>query len=213
MGFLRHTVGALDQLPVGWRVIIRELSEEFVQAERGGGLHEIYYNRPGNSYGNCKQHHSSARIQGRSRIKCLNCLFEKLGAVETARLLGVDPHLVYKTIVVTRPKGKPILAVIPGPNRVDLKLLANHLGEKKVSLPTEHEAESLTGLQAGGISPLALLNKGFQIVIDISAKTRLEIHLSGGQRGMNIKLPVQALGELTNARFAEISIPDIGNAN
>ncbi len=46
---------------------------------------------------------------------------EKLGAGETARLLGVDPELVYKTIVVTRPKGKPILAVIPGPHRVDLE--------------------------------------------------------------------------------------------
>ncbi len=68
---------------------------------------------------------------------------EKLGARETARLLGVDPELVYKTIVVTRPKGKPILAVIPGPNRVDLKLLATALGEKKVSLPSEHEAEAV----------------------------------------------------------------------
>ena len=76
---------------------------------------------------------------------------EKLGARETARLLGVDPNLVYKTIVVTRPKGKPILAVIPGPNRVDLKLLASALNEKKVNLPSEREAEELTGLLAGGI--------------------------------------------------------------
>jgi Cys-tRNA(Pro)/Cys-tRNA(Cys) deacylase len=133
---------------------------------------------------------------------------EKLGARETAHLLNVDLQLVYKTIVVTRPKGKPILAVIPGPNRVDLKLLSNALGEKKVSLPSEHEAERLTGLQAGGISPLALLNKGFQIVIDSSAKTKPEIHLSGGQRGLNIRLPVHALAELTRAGFAEISVPD-----
>ena len=108
---------------------------------------------------------------------------EKLGARETARLLGVAPELVYKTIVITRPKGKPILAVIPGPNRVDLKLLAGALGEKKVNLPTEHEAETLTGLQAGGISPLALVNKGFQVVIDSAAQPKPEVHVSGGQRG------------------------------
>jgi len=36
---------------------------------------------------------------------------EKLGAVETARYLGVDPILVYKTIVILRERGKPILAV------------------------------------------------------------------------------------------------------
>jgi len=133
---------------------------------------------------------------------------EKLGAEETARLLDVDPELVYKTIVVTRLKGKPILAVIPGPHQVDLKLLAAALGEKKVSLPSEREAEELTRLQAGGISPLALVNKGFQVVIAMEAQSRSLIHVSGGQRGLNIRLPVQALVELTHARFAVISIPD-----
>jgi Cys-tRNA(Pro)/Cys-tRNA(Cys) deacylase len=134
---------------------------------------------------------------------------EKHGALETAILLGVDPALVYKTIVVLRPKpARPLLAVIPGPNRVDLKLLAAALGEKKVSLPTEREAEALTGLQAGGISPLALINKGFQVVIDAAAQRREEIHVSGGQRGLNIRLSVQALADLTRARFAQVSIPD-----
>ena len=133
---------------------------------------------------------------------------EKRGAIETARLLGVDPALVYKTIVVTRPKGKPILAVIPGPNRVELKLLASALEEKKLTLPTEREAEQLTGLQAGGISPLALLNKGFQVVVDAVAQALTDIHVSGGQRGLNIRLPVRSLVELTRARFARISILD-----
>ena len=133
---------------------------------------------------------------------------EKLGARETARLLEVEPELVFKTIVITRPKGKPILAVIPGPNRVDLKLVAGALGEKKVNLPTEREAELLTGLQAGGISPLALLNKGFQVVIDSAAEAKPEIHVSGGQRGLNIRLSVDALAGLTHARFARVSLPE-----
>lgn len=137
---------------------------------------------------------------------------EKLGALETAEFLNVPPEAVYKTIVVTREKPasslqgrKPILAVIPGPCTVDLKLLAAFLGEKKVHLPTEREAEQLTGLQAGGISPLALINKGFQVVIDSAAQNYAEIHLSGGQRGVNIKLPVADLIRLTNARLALIS--------
>ncbi len=131
---------------------------------------------------------------------------EKLGAVETAQFLSVPPEVVFKTIVVTRDKPrKPILAVIPGPNVVDLKLLAASFGEKKVHLPTEREAEELTGLQAGGISPLALINKGFQVVIDSAAQDYPEIHVSGGQRGLNIRLPVAALVKLTNARLASIS--------
>lgn len=135
---------------------------------------------------------------------------EKRGADETARLLGVDPALVYKTIVVMPARGKPVLAVIPGPHRVDPKRLAAALGEKKVGLPTEREAEALTGLQAGGITPLALLHKGFRVVIDEAARARPEVHVSGGQRSLNIRLPVAALAELARARFALISVPDDG---
>src|SRR5687768_16347306 len=131
---------------------------------------------------------------------------EKLSALEVAQLLGVLPDVVFKTIVVTREKGKkPILALIPGPTTVDLKLLAVFLGEKKVFLPTEREAEQITGLQAGGISPLALLNKGFQVVIDSLAQSHSEIHISGGQRGLNIKLSVKDLIKLTSARISSIS--------
>ena len=134
---------------------------------------------------------------------------EKLGALETARLLDVEPATVYKTIVVTREKPKkPLLVVVPGPNQVDLKALAAFLGEKKVFLPTEREAESLTGLQAGGISPLALLNKGFQVVLDSSAQEQAEIHISGGQRGLNLRIPVEAFLRLTNARLGSVSRPE-----
>jgi Cys-tRNA(Pro)/Cys-tRNA(Cys) deacylase len=129
----------------------------------------------------------------------------KSSALETARLLGVPPEQVFKTIVILREgKGKPILAVVPGSFEVNLKKLAKAVGEKKLALPTEREAEQLTGLQAGGISPLALLNKGFQVVLDELAGLFDEIHISGGQRGLNIRLNVSALVELTRALVADI---------
>ena len=136
---------------------------------------------------------------------------EKLGARETAGLLGIDPAVVYKTIVVMRDKPKkPLLVVVPGDSVVDLKLVAAAAGEKKVYLPTEREAEALTGLQAGGISPLALMNKGFQVIIDASAEEHGEIHVSGGQRGLNIKLSVEDLKKLTKAHVAVASRPEEG---
>ncbi len=132
---------------------------------------------------------------------------EKLGAIETARLLGVPLDQIFKTIVVKREtKGKSILAVVPGSADVDLKRLAKSLGEKKLYLPTEREAEQITGLQAGGISPLALLNKGFQIVLDSSAGNYKEIHISGGQRGLNIRMPVDALVKLVKAHLENIIV-------
>jgi Cys-tRNA(Pro)/Cys-tRNA(Cys) deacylase len=131
---------------------------------------------------------------------------EKLGALDAAEHLGVAPELVYKTIVVMRPgRRRHLLAVVPGPHEVDLKALARLLGEKKVQIPTLKQAEKLTGLQAGGISPLALTQRPFDVVIDSSIESEAEIYLSAGQRGLNLRLAGADLVALTGARVAPIT--------
>lgn len=140
------------------------------------------------------------------RYHALQLPAQKSGAEETARMLDVPPGLVYKSIVVTRvTPGKRILAVVPGDHEVNLKALAQAVGEKKVVTATQKEAEDLTGMQAGGISPLALINRGFEIVIDASALTHPEIYISGGERGLSLCLHGQDLFNLTGAAAAEIS--------
>lgn len=130
---------------------------------------------------------------------------EKLGAFETSQILNIPLNQVFKTIVVLREKpGKPILTVVPGDCEVDLKKVARAVNEKKVRLASQKEAELLTGLEVGGISPLALIQRGFTILLDHSANNYSEIHISGGQRGLNIRLPVQALLELTGAKIADL---------
>jgi Cys-tRNA(Pro)/Cys-tRNA(Cys) deacylase len=125
--------------------------------------------------------------------------------------MNVPAAQVFKSIVVLRTRpGKPILAVVPGDHEVDLKLLAAEAGEKKLQVSTQVEAEKLTGLLTGGISPLALINKGFQVWLDSSAQNFDEIHISGGQRGLNIRLAVTDLVKLTGARLAVISHPEPG---
>ena len=128
---------------------------------------------------------------------------EKLGGEETARLLNVAPEIVFKSIVILRRgPGKPILAVIPGNKEVNLKALARAVGEKKVSPATQSEAENITRLKVGGISPLALVNRGFEILIDRSALDHEAIHVSGGDRGLNIRLAVEDLIQLTGGKIA-----------
>jgi Cys-tRNA(Pro)/Cys-tRNA(Cys) deacylase len=145
-------------------------------------------------------------LEGRGiRYQAFELPAEKIGAVEAARLMGAPPEQVYKTIVVVREnKGKPILALVPGPAEVDLKALARLLGEKKLILPTEREAERLTGLQAGGISALALLNRGFQVALDESSRELDEIYVSGGQKGLDVRLRVEDFIALTRAVVGRI---------
>jgi Cys-tRNA(Pro)/Cys-tRNA(Cys) deacylase len=131
---------------------------------------------------------------------------EKLSALEVAEILNVPPESVYKTIVTKREgPGKPILAIVPGPMEVELKKLAAAVNEKKVFITSMHEAEQMTGLQAGGISALALINKGFQVVIDSSAQALEGIMISAGQRGLQVQLAPSDLAKLVNGRFADIT--------
>lgn len=132
----------------------------------------------------------------------------KLGALEAAAHLGVSPEQMFKSIVVLRPgRAKPILALVDALSEVDIKALAGAAGEKKLVLATQKEAEARTGLLVGGISPLALLNKGFDAFLDSRALAYPSIYVSGGQRGLNIQLAPQDLIQLTRAAVGPISRP------
>lgn len=142
-------------------------------------------------------------------FQALEVPVEKLSALEVADLLKVAPETVFKTIVAKRDKGgKPILALVPATGEVDNKALAAALKEKKVHVTSQADAEALTGLRTGGISPLALINKGFQVLIDQSAQGLETMLISGGQWGLQIQLAPKDLTKLTNARFAPIATPN-----
>ena len=132
---------------------------------------------------------------------------QKFSALEVAELLNVPPETVFKTIVARREKGgKPILALVPAHRRGGQQSPGRRAErEEGARHQSQAEAEALTGLQAGGISPLALLNKGFQVLIDSSAETLEAMLISGGQWGLQIRLAPKDLAKLTNARFAPIA--------
>jgi len=118
-----------------------------------------------------------------------------------AEMLDLPPQQVYKTLVVVRPLGKPLLVMVPADQELDLKRLARAVGEKKLKMATHREAEALTGLQVGGISALALLNKGFEICILREAKALSHLVVSAGRRGVDLRLAVEDLIRVTGAKL------------
>ncbi len=126
-------------------------------------------------------------------------------ADEVAALIGVPAAHVYKTIVVLREEKnrKPLLVMVAGDREIDPRKFAASLGEKKLKVAKHDEAEALTGLQVGGISALALLSKPFDVCIDRPMLDLTHVHISGGQRGLDIKIGVQDLIKLTKAKTVE----------
>lgn len=123
-------------------------------------------------------------------------------AVEVAEAIGLPAHQVYKSLIVVADdkKHKPMVVLLPGEETLELKRLAKQVGTKKVRMATHDRAEKLTGMQTGGISPLALINKGFDLYIDQRALRCETIAVSAGQRGANLEVPVKALVRLTGAK-------------
>lgn len=123
-----------------------------------------------------------------------------------AQILGVPPDKVYKTLVVEPVGGrKPLLALIAAHRTLDLKALAAASGHKKVSMASHNDAERLTGLKVGGISALALTHKNWSVYLDKPALALEHIMVSAGQRGMDLRVPIEALIRVLNAKIAEIS--------
>ena len=119
-----------------------------------------------------------------------------------AEALGVAAYQVYKTLVVLPEsgQGRPLLVMVPGDHELDLKVLGQGVGEKKLRMASQREAESLTGLLVGGISALALLNKNFRIFIARQAIELDQIYVNGGQRGLNLCLASADLVRVTGAQ-------------
>jgi Cys-tRNA(Pro)/Cys-tRNA(Cys) deacylase len=90
--------------------------------------------------------------------------------------------------------------MVPSYRELALRRLAKSIGEKKLRMATQREAESMTGLQVGGISALALLNRGFEVCIDEAALALDRVHVSAGQRGIDLELAVRDLVSVTRAR-------------
>lgn len=124
-----------------------------------------------------------------------------------AQAVGYPLARVFKSLVTipdTR-RGQPVVVVVPGHRELDLKKLARHLGVKKVRMASRQEAEDATGLLVGGISPLALLARGYAVIVDRSACDEEQLLLSAGKRGINLEIAVDDLLTLTEADVADLA--------
>ncbi|GFG51665.1 Cys-tRNA(Pro) deacylase [Mycolicibacterium agri] len=125
---------------------------------------------------------------------------------ELARVDGVDPEQVFKTLVIALPKGLGV-AVLPVPAQLSLKAAAAALGVPKATMADRAAAERATGYVVGGISPFGQRKK-LPTVVDRSALRWDRILCSAGKRGWDVAVHPQDLIRLTDAVIADIRAPD-----
>ncbi|MGW9550277.1 Cys-tRNA(Pro) deacylase [Citricoccus zhacaiensis] len=125
---------------------------------------------------------------------------------EAAEKLGLDATVVFKTLMVTLPDDSLAAGVVPVAGTLDLRALASALGVKKVAMAEPALAQRRTGYVLGGISPMGQRHQA-AVVIDSSALALEHVLVSGGRRGLDVRLAPQDLVAVTQARVAPIAAP------
>ncbi|MCE9664063.1 Cys-tRNA(Pro) deacylase [Halomonas sp. M5N1S17] len=123
---------------------------------------------------------------------------------EAARALSLEPRSVFKTLVARLDDGRLTIGIVPVTAQLDLKALAKAAGARRAGMAEAAEAERATGYVLGGISPLGQ-KKRLLTFLDESAVSFAAIHVSGGRRGLEIRLAPDDLVRLTNAKLAPLA--------
>jgi Cys-tRNA(Pro) deacylase len=128
------------------------------------------------------------------------------GAAEAARQLGVDPHVVAKTLIMEDEHTHPLIVLMHGDCEVSTKNLARQIGAKKIAPCSPDIAQKHSGYQVGGTSPFGTRKK-MPVWVEASLLDYPIIYLNGGRRGYLISVPSASLVTLLAAQPVHVNLP------
>jgi Cys-tRNA(Pro) deacylase len=104
------------------------------------------------------------------------------GTAVSARELGVDEHLVVKTLVFEDDTKRALIVLMHGDRKVSTKNLARQLEVKGVSPCAAEVAQRHTGYQFGGTSPFGT-RKAIPVCAEKTVLALPRLYINGGKRG------------------------------
>ena len=129
---------------------------------------------------------------------------EQFDGMHAAEMTGMDPNMMFKTLVLCGDKQSHLVCCIPVNRELDLKAVARASGNKKVTMLPQKELLGLTGYLRGGCSPIGM-KKLFPTYVDQSAADLEKISVSAGVRGCQVILPTKVLLDCVHARLADLT--------
>ncbi|AVP57647.1 aminoacyl-tRNA deacylase [Pulveribacter suum] len=127
------------------------------------------------------------------------------GSAESARQLGLDEHLVVKTLVMQDQDARPLVVLMHGDCTVSTKNLARQIGAKSVEPCKPDVAHRHSGYLVGGTSPFGT-RKAMPVFIEESILELPRIAINGGRRGYLVQLDPQVCVQLLGARAVQCAL-------
>ena len=128
------------------------------------------------------------------------------GAAEAlAKKLGIEPKLVFKTIVMRTETKELCVFCESAVNEINLKKARAAAGAKEIDPVKPEELLQLTGYVRGGCSPIGMKRK-YRTFIDTCALDCEKIYISAGVRGEQIIVKPENLIKVCDALVCDLAL-------
>ena len=117
---------------------------------------------------------------------------ERGGTAVSSRELGVDEHIVIKTLIMEDEAKQPLIVLMHGDREVSTKNLARQAGRKAVTPCAADVAQRHTGYLVGGTSPFGT-RKSMPVFMERSITELDRIYINGGRRGFLVSMSPKEL--------------------
>ena len=121
------------------------------------------------------------------------------GAQHSAQVLGFDPFMVVKTLIMEDEKARPLVVLMHGNRTVSTKNLARQIGAKSVQPCKPEVANRHSGYLVGGTSPFGT-RKQMPVYVEETVLRLPKILINGGRRGYLVGIDPQVCVRLLGAK-------------
>jgi Cys-tRNA(Pro) deacylase len=126
------------------------------------------------------------------------------GTAGFAAQLGVDEHLVIKTLIMEDESGNPMVVLMHGDREVSTRALARQTGVKQVRPCEPRTADRHSGYQVGGTSPFGT-RRAMPVYCESGIAALPRIYINGGKRGYIISLDTRDALRVLKPKLLSIS--------
>ncbi|HSW01579.1 MAG TPA: Cys-tRNA(Pro) deacylase [Sedimentisphaerales bacterium] len=131
---------------------------------------------------------------------------ERGGTRVSSQELGVDEHVVVKTLVMETDAKEPLIVLMHGDREVSTKGLARILGVKSVSPCDPKAASRHSGYLVGGTSPFGT-KQAMPVYCEAGILGLDKIYINGGARGFLVRIDPRDLAKALNVTAVQVAIP------
>jgi Cys-tRNA(Pro) deacylase len=129
------------------------------------------------------------------------------GAQHSAKVLGLDPFTVVKTLVMQDQDAKPLLVLMHGNRTVSTKNLARQIGAKSVEPCKPEVANRHSGYLVGGTSPFGT-RKAMPLYVEAAILELPRIVINGGRRGFLVGIAPGVLTDVLGAKPVQCALAE-----